>query len=306
MFRALGVFLACAFPTAGGSLLVTQDSNPGIPSEVVSLLMPTGGMPGAAGGELRAGAPPSDFPSGVFPPGTVVNATMVSPVRGTTVVGTAATLTMAEFEKHETALVAAGWIGSGPRMRGFVSTSATSMNSVSLCRGTDFLVLSPHTREAGGLFVRATVMRDPRRTCVPSPSLSMLADVDVPRLTAPAGARMVGGGGGGGGLDTMTSTMRLETKLAARAVVEHYERQLLAVGWKVAGRVRDGEEFAMTRFEVPSRIGPALSAWLSATLLGDTGDQDVFLRVMRNTRDPRMGGSTFGVTGGIAAPPGVR
>jgi hypothetical protein len=77
--------------------------------------------------------------------------------------------------------------------------------------------------------------------------------------------------------------------LSPRSVTEHYEKLLVGAGWKVTGRLRDGDDMAMVRFDVPSRIGPSLSGWLSVTRLADTGDQDVFLRVLRKTRDPRMG-----------------
>jgi hypothetical protein len=101
----------------------------------------------------------------------------------------------------------------------------------------------------------------------------------------------------------MTSTTRLETTLATRAVAEHYERQLVAAGWKVTARLRDGDEMALTRFDVPSRIGPPLSGALSVATLGETGDVDVFLRVIRNTRDPRMGSGFMGLTGGVLPGP---
>jgi hypothetical protein len=271
-----------------------QEQPRGIPTEVVSLIMQIGAMAGTADGELRAGGPPADFPVSVFPAGTVLNATVVSPSRGTTVVGTAASLTLPDFEKHETALVASGWTALGPRSRGFQIMQPTTQAPINVCRGADFLVLSPHVRAAGGIHVRATLTRDARRTCAAQPTMPLLNDIDLPRLTPPAGARSLGGGGSSGSLDSMTATTRLETALAVRAVAEHYERQLTAAGWKVAGRVRDGDAMSGVRFEVPSRIGAALAGWLSAMRLGASDDVDVFLRVVRTTRDPR---TTFGAGG---------
>lgn len=282
----------------GVSLAATvfgQEPPRGIPTEVVSLIMQMGAMAGTSDGELRAGGPAGDFPVSVFPAGTVLNATVVSPSRGTTVVGTAATLTLPDFEKHEAALVAGGWTAIGPRPRGFQTSLPTAaLSAINVCRGADFLALSPHVRAAGGLHLRATLTRDARRTCMAQPSMPLLNDIDLPRLTPPAGSRSVGGGGSGASLDSMTTTTRLETTLAARAVAEHYERQLTTAGWTVAGRVRDGDEFIGVRFDVPSRIGPALAGWLSATRLAASGDVDVFLRVIRTTRDPR---TTFGASG---------
>jgi hypothetical protein len=115
-----------------------------------------------------------------------------------------------------------------------------------------------------------------------------MADVTIPRLVAPAGSRPVGGASGGGGADSLTSTTRLETTLSPRDVALHYEKQLVAAGWKVAGRLQNGQDVAIARFDVPSTAGPSLSGWLSVSLLGASGDVDVFLRVVRNTRDPRM------------------
>lgn len=282
MARALGVLLfAC---TAGVALGFAQDASQGIPAEVLSMLGPT---TAGGGGELRPGGPPADFPAGIFPAGTTPVATMIAAARSTVVVVAAAPKTsLDDIDKHEAVLLAGGWVSNSPRSRGF-SPSPVTGAQFAVCRGADFVSLTSQPRPAGGLYLRATLMRDPRRTCVPSPAMTMMADVDFPRLPPPAGARQVGGGGGGGGLDDLSSRGRIETSLAPRAVVEHYEKLLVGAGWKVVGRVRDGDEMALTRFEVPSRIGPPLSAWLAATKLADTGDQDIFMRVVRTTRDPR-------------------
>lgn len=116
----------------------------------------------------------------------------------------------------------------------------------------------------------------------------MMADIVVPRLVSPEGARSLGGGGGGGGPDSMMSTARLETALQPAEVSRHYERQLVAAGWTVAGRLADGADVSIVRFDVPSKAGPSLNGSLSVTRLGTGGDLDVFLRVVRTTRDMRM------------------
>jgi hypothetical protein len=50
--------------------------------------------------------------------------------------------------------------------------------------------------------------------------------------------------------------------------------------------VRDA--MSMTIFALTSRNGDALTGWLGVTALGDDGDTDVVLRIVRNARDPRM------------------
>lgn len=298
MGRALSVVLGCGLLACSLVLEARQDAGQAIPAEVVSLLMTTG-MTGSSAGELRSGGPPADFPSGLFPPGSIVNATLVSPTRGTVVIATAAKLSMAEFEAHGDRLTSGGWQTNGPRMTGFMSSNAP--NAINVCRNADFVNLTAHRRESGGLFVRATLTRDPRRTCVPMPGMTMFADIDIPRLVLPAGARQVGGGGSSSGNDAMSSTIRLEASIPPAAVAEHYEKLLVAAGWKVIGRLRDGDGMVFTRFEVPSRAGLPLVGAISAMRLPETGDLDVFLRVVRATRDPRTPGlmPAVGITGGL-------
>lgn len=288
MVRGLIALLLLAL-TPGSGLDAAPESRQGIPAEVVAMLAPMAGpsAPGA-GGELRAGGPPAGFPAGIFPPDSTFNATLEVPARNfTVVVATALKLSAAEFEKYEAGLIDSGWVSTSPRLRGFTMGAPSGQYPINVCRGNDFISLTSQSRAAGGLYLRATLTRDPRRSCFAPAGSSTMADIDMPRLSPPAGARQVGGGGGGGGLDALYSTARIETTMAPRAVAEHYEKLLVGAGWKVVARLRDGDELALVRLEVPSRMGVPLSAWLSATKLGDTGDQDVFLRVLRNTRDPR-------------------
>lgn len=259
----------------------------GIPADVVALISRFGTMAGADA-ELRPGGPPVGFPADLVPPGAVVSASLVSPTRGTTVVATAASLSLAQIEQHWDGLPAAGWTQQGPAFRGFVSGPAASMPMWTLCKGTDFVMLAASTREAGGFHLRMTHSNDVRRGCVPGGMNALMADVTVPRLAAPEGSRPVGGSSGGSGLDSMTSATRLETTLTPRDVSLHYEEQLVAAGWTVVGRLQDDRDAVILRFEVPSKAGPPLTGWLSVSLLGVAGDVDVFLRVIRNTRDPRM------------------
>jgi hypothetical protein len=300
MVRVRSIALGCVC-AASVAALSAQDSSQAIPTEVVTLLMSAGAGSGA--GELRPGAP-ANFPAGLFPPGATVNATMVSPARGTIVVATAPKLTTADFARHEDQLVSAGWTSSGPGgVRGFMSSPV--MNAISVCRDMDFVMLTASPREAGGLLIRAALTRDPRRSCVGRPEMTMFADITIPRLTPPPNSRSVGGGGSSSGMDTMTTSTRLETTLEARAVADHYEKVLVAGGWKVVGRIRDGDDLVLTRFEVPSKAGPPLVGMITVTSMTGSGDQDVFLRIVRTTREPRPGGA-MSLTPSVPIAPGVR
>jgi hypothetical protein len=304
MLRVLGVVLVLTF-TTGIRANLAQESAQGIPADVVAMLSPMVGASSAnGGGELRAGGPPADFPTGLFPRGATVAATLLAPARNTTVVVAAApALSADQLEQHETALVGNGWVSFGPRFRGFATSVTGSQPPISICRGSDFVSLISRPRSAGGVYLQATLTRDPRRTCTQSMSSTLMADIDVPRLPPPPNTKLMGGGGGGGSIDSLTSVIRLETTMAPRAVTEHYEKLLVAAGWKVTGRLRDGDTMAIVRFDVPSRIGPALSGTLSVSKLADTQDQDVFLRVVRTTRDPRTGSFVTGTTGLVRTGP---
>ena len=285
MRRTATVVVSVLFSCASPVWVFAQAQS--IPADVVTLISRFGTMAGADA-ELRPGGPPAGFPPDLVPPGAVVNASLVSPTRGTTVVATAAGLSLAQIEQHWDGLTGAGWTPQGPAFRGFVSGPAASMPVRTFCQGNDFVTLAASPREAGGFHLRMTHASDPRRGCVPGGMNAMMADVIVPRLVAPEGSRAIGGASGGSGPGSMTSAARLETTLTSRDVARHYEKQLVAAGWTVAARLQDGPDAAIVRFDVPSKAGPPLTGWLSVSRLGASGDVDVFLRVVRNTRDPRM------------------
>ena len=188
--------------------------------EVMALLMRA---PGTTGGnfDLRVGPPPESFPVVLLPPGTVPEVTAVG-VGDVTVIGRHPSLDVSGLFEQLPRVTAAGWTAQVPLMRGFVGAPAGS--PLSVCRERDFAAISFVPREAGGIYVRVTVRSDPRQSCVPRPN-PMFADVNVPMLTPPAGARPVGGGGGGGGADEMYSRSRLESAMTPRVAAAHYVRQ---------------------------------------------------------------------------------
>lgn len=265
------------------ALAVAQDAaDAAVPAEVLSILMRIGAIGAPGGGDLRTGPAPADFPVAVFPAGSHVVATVVSTARGTTVVAAAPELNASDLWTHEAALLSAGWTEIGPHPRGFVMTS---MAAITVCRDLDLVTLSSSPRAEGGSYVRATDVHDPRRPCVKSPAFA-LADVDVPLLTPPDGVRL-SGASGGGSLDALTSASRAIGQTTARALSDHFESQLVAHGWKATGHARVRDDLIVTTFSLASRSGDPLTASLTVTALGASGDFDLFLRLVRDTRDPR-------------------
>jgi hypothetical protein len=269
--------------SSGVAVRTPHAQSSAIPADVVSLLMRIGAI-GDSSGTIQAGPPPADFPLAVLPPGAQPIATAISAANGTTVIATAPDIDAARLRAHYMSLVSAGWTEVGPPVRGFVTTAVPQQFNV--CRGADFVVLAAYPRQEGGSYLRATVIRDTRRACFTPPIVSM-ADVDIPMLTAPDGVRLFGPSSSGG-LDSQTSMVRAASPAPVRALADHFESQLSAAGWKVIGRARVRDAMSMTIFALTSRNGDALTGWLGVTALGDDGDTDVVLRIVRNARDPRM------------------
>jgi hypothetical protein len=276
-------FVLLVVLSSGVAARTPQAQSPAIPADVVSLLMRIGAV-GDSTGTIQAGPPPADFPLAVLPAGAQPIATAISAANGTTVIATAPDVDAGRLRAHYLSLVSAGWTEVGPRVRGFVTTTVPQQFNV--CRGADFVVLAAYPRQEGGSYLRATVVRDTRRACFTPPIVSM-ADVDVPMLTAPDGVRLFGPSSSGG-LDSQMSTVRAASPAPVRTLADHFESQLIAAGWKIVGRARVRDAMSLTTFALTSHSGDALTGWLGVTALGDNGDADVVLRIVRNARDPRM------------------
>jgi hypothetical protein len=236
--------------------------------------------PGAATGtyDLLVGPPPATFPAVLLPPGTRPDATALAE-GSTTVVGTQPSLSASDLHDQLPRLLEAGWWTIGPRARGFVVQPSGS--PLTVCRDHEFATLAFVAREAGGVYVRATVRTDPRQSCVARPDFSF-PDVNIPVLSPPADARVVGGGGSGGSADEMYSRSRLETTATPRSVSEHYLPQFERAGWRVDGRTDEGVALSVTRFSTTSKIGDAITGLLLVTRLAGTDDLDLIMHVVRN------------------------
>lgn len=257
-----------------------------VSDDVMSVLQrgPTS-LPGDSA-ELGVGPAPQGFPKEVLPPGAEVGAAAIS-ARMTMVVAIASDLTVEDRLKEPSRLAATGWISAVPMPRGFASGPAD--RPITVCRGIEFVSMTYLERTAGGAFVRASLTSDPRRPCVARPDATF-ADLDLPVLIAPPGAKTTGGGAGGGA-DAMFSQTRLDTTLTPREVAAHYVRQLEAVGWKVEGRANEGDMVSVTRLSITSRIGDAMTAVLTIAALPGTSSLDLTLKFVRNNLSRgRIGG----------------
>lgn len=262
-----------------------------VPNDVLQMLRmgPMSGTPG----EIKAGPAPADFPSDVLPRGTVVVASQ-SNDRGTTVVGTLQALPSGWRNDYLASVGASGWMSQMPVMTGF--TMSGTSNSASICKGTDFVMMSTTPRKGGGLYVRAAVTRDPRRLCQARPSGmdQYFADVAFPTLEAPPDVRPSGGGSSGSQEDWSTRT-QLTTGLSLAVLAEHYRQQIAAAGWIEDGGPVSFDNVMISRYKVPSKLGFTIPALFIVTRFDGTQQYDLLLRVVRP--NDRVGGPA--VSGGV-------
>jgi hypothetical protein len=259
-----------------------QASADTVPKEIVAILMR--GAP-LQGFDLRVGGPPADFPKDLLPAGTEVAVSAVSD-RGTTIVGIASGLSATDRARLDQALSAAGWISAGPRVRGFTMNTADMPTSI--CRGSDFASVALIPRPEGGSYVRASNVKDPRRSCQPRPEMSF-TDVNIPALPPPPNSKAYGGGGGGS-LDQMYSSTRLETTFSLAALASHYTALFTAAGWQIEGRTIEEERLSVTRFSTKSTNGDPITAILTITSFRNSSLIDLAVRIVRDRGDGRIGG----------------
>ena len=266
-----------------------QQTSETIPKELVQALLRSG-MPSNDPFDLKVGPAPADFPKDVLPQGTVVALTATTE-RMTTVVGTAAGLVATGRADFMSALQAAGWSLQSLPQRGFVST--TSLDSTSVCKGTNFVNVALIPRTEGGHYVRASLTRDPRRQCATRPPMgdSYFADLNLPAMAPPAGAKSYGGGGGGS-TDAWTANSKITVDMKLPAIAAHYRKQLVDAGWKVDGSPVERDGYSITVFRVPSKLGGAVAGLLTVIAIEGSPQIDLFLRVTRASDSRGFGGST--------------
>jgi hypothetical protein len=266
---ALALIVICA---AGRTVDATGQQ--GLSSDLRMQLV----SPGREPVDPKPGPPPADFPKEVLPRGTVP---VASGTNGnyTIVVGTLPSRPSGWRAELLSYVAAFGWISQMPAQSGFVMGSA---DSVSICKGTDFVDVALSVPPGGSVNVRAVLTRDPRRQCAsrgPGSTMSF-ADVMFPVLEPPPGGKMSGGGGGGSNSE-WTSHTQLTSELSMAALADHYRRQIVEAGWNEDGSPAFLENSMVIRFKAPSKIGPALPAMLIINVFDDPHQFDVFLRLTR-------------------------
>jgi hypothetical protein len=244
--------------------------------EVVAVLMQG---PDIAPGEpfdLRVGTAPEAFPADLMPNGTRVAASATT-ANALAVVGTVARFAQADRPGYEGSLHAAGWIDNEVHPRGL--NAAALGAPIAVCRGARFATVTFTPRDAGGVFVRASITEDPKRTCAARPRATY-GDVPIPSMRPPSGAES-SGAGFGGNPDAMYSSVRLRTGQPLDAIASHYTSQLSAAGWKVDGQTTEPQQVAVTRLSAATTAGEPLSGTLVVTSLGRSNEVDVLLRIVR-------------------------
>jgi hypothetical protein len=265
----------CGLLVATWGITPTQET---VPKELMAILM-RGASPGDL--DLKVGPAPAGFPTEALPRETQIGVSAVSD-RTTIVAGTIAGEINRRAEEQR--LMKSGWINSMPHQGGFVSTAAEQ--PLALCKGSDFLTLNFYPRQAGGQYVRASVMRDPRRSCAPRPAMSF-PDVELPSLTPPEGLRSYASGGASS-LDTMDSRGRLEKKITPEAAARHYAAQMKTAGWTLQRITAAGDDFAVAMFVTRSTVGDDITGFIAITALAGVEEMDLLLHVVRNKSDRRL------------------
>ena len=173
--------------------------------------------------------------------------------------------------------------------------SAYSADPIGQLIVKDFVTLTFTNRTHGGSYVRASLVRDPRRQCLARPMGidAFFADITVPELLPPPGMR-TGGGSGGGGSDTWSSSTKLQGTATPAAVGAHYAGQLVAAGWRRNEGTLDRDGMYVTTFIVPTKTADGVVGVLMVSRLPGTDQSDVFLRVVRSA-DARSFNSSLSI-----------
>ncbi|MEZ5316056.1 MAG: hypothetical protein R2752_01500 [Vicinamibacterales bacterium] len=274
----LAVLLTCAGATGAIAQTSTLTSGGTVPSDVMAVLLQGSDVGSGRAFDLRIGSAPAAFPADLLPAGTRVNATAVGP-QATTVVGTLTSYVAADQPAFEAMLTSAGWIEMVSRPKGF--TAIVQGVPLTLCRGAEFATVSFAPRMPSGMFVRASVATDASRTCA-APHMSDFSDLPLPSLRPPAGTES-SGAAIGGTPDATYTTVRLATTRPVDQIAAHYRDQLTSSGWRVEGEATENGAMSVTRFSTASTGGDPMSGMLVVTALGQSGQVDVLLRLVRNT-----------------------
>ena len=186
--------------------------------------------------EIIVGRMPPSFPSNALPAGAAVlgGITRDAGAEVVIVLQHSPDSAIAELERH---LGRTGWERSEfDQPQGFVPPQALRQGR--FCRDDMSLSVSARERPGGGTIANIGSHRfregrcdeDPRR-----PPRRFSGRIEIPRLHAPRGARMLGAGMSGGGPGGNEAFTRLEVEMHPIDIAAHYAKQLAEAGWTVTG-----------------------------------------------------------------------
>ena len=225
---------------------------------------------------------PDLFPKELIPEGATIGAIAAS--ASTTVVVSAVKAGLPFDQFHfRWKLEDVGWTSLTPGGQGFVMANAyggAGRAPVTYCRGSDFVTWIHVTSANGDNLVRASVGKEPQRSCAPL-GMASFSDVPIPPLELPVGVRF-NGSSGGGGFEYTESHARLNTTMSAAALAAPVVAQLKAAGWRVESGPSDDGVMSVTRLTVASKAGDPVTGQLIFTVFEGTGTVDALFRAVRN------------------------
>lgn len=237
-----------------------------IPRELVDALL--GNMLGMSS-DIRVGSAPLGFPSKLATDPFLVLGSMVRDNTGTTIL--TSLLTPDSASAHAVARLLADGFTRRPTgatlSGGFHPPSSPSRQGepVLLCRGNEvvYLVALARRSAAPGSLLAVNIQRGVPGTCAALPQAAMQAyePIPIPDLRLPDDATDFQGGGTSGSRDGRSMSATFTTKLASRALTEHFAVQLARQGW-VRGTVIVDEGLSASRYTKKSGKGESFSGVL--------------------------------------------
>jgi hypothetical protein len=288
--RRLAILLlaSLAFPASAAA------QNPDVPIDLAKALLAGGGSPwdDTQWVEIVVGGPPRQWKieslsglrilgSAAFP----TTATVVYAVDGD--LATAQSAALAEFE-------AAGWKLPPPPQRppsmesGFVATNdvfAMTGPRRPMCKGDRGVMINPLEMPSGPRVLRVVYMGSFASSMCnpPTPSRPMRdpwSETPMPRLEAPAGARVFSTGRSGGS-DAFSSDAFAITTIPVEQLFAHYAEQMRSKGWQALGPAAGQKTAAVQAWQLKQNE-VEWRATLIATAMGDNM-RDLHLKVINLT-----------------------
>ena len=222
-------------------LMSAQEQKVTLPDEVVTVLVQGPGL-ALSGRYTLITEPPASFPTDFLPPGIDVKGGATSS-EFTVLVAHASTSADAAVVVDETRLMRAGWFAGGVPAGVFTGQPAATPKT--FCREADFVLVATVPARSGGHFLRISVPKEAPRPCVARPT-RMITGNNVPTLTPPSGAKVLGGSGGTGGHGTHALT-RIQVDQSPAELLDHFLRQLSASGWALDGKRLEEDWISVAR-----------------------------------------------------------